>query len=166
MSDIRSMTGYGRAGYPAQGDEPGGYTFSWEVKSVNGRHLDVKYRLPFFLRFREGHWDKIIRKNAGRGRVDVSLNVRILDPELLEESKSFESVRVIVTLRGYDEAEYRNFQQDKSGLDGSLTGHACVRVLLEDRVDDRIADLVTHLVRMTLRNRLTGKQQAGRRHEG
>ena len=73
-----SMTGYGRA-------ETGGRAFThvWEIKSVNGRYLDIKWRLPATLRLREAHWERIVRARASRGRVDVSLNLEVFDPDLL-----------------------------------------------------------------------------------
>lgn len=73
-----SMTGYGRM-------ETGGQGFShvWEVKSVNGRFLDVKWRLPATLRSQEARWERIVRSRAGRGRVDVNLNLEVFDPDLL-----------------------------------------------------------------------------------
>lgn len=75
---LLSMTGYGRS-------EAAGQAFShvWEIKSVNGRYLDIKWRLPATLRSREAHWERIIRSRAGRGRVDVSLNLEVFDPDLL-----------------------------------------------------------------------------------
>ena len=39
---IRSMTGFARA----TGTLPDGTPFAWELRSVNGRGLDVRLRLP------------------------------------------------------------------------------------------------------------------------
>lgn len=39
---LRSMTGFGRCLV-----ENANLTQQWEVKSVNGRHLDLKWRLPW-----------------------------------------------------------------------------------------------------------------------
>ena len=38
---IDSMTGFARAG-----GQQGGLVWTWEVKSVNGRNLDARCRLP------------------------------------------------------------------------------------------------------------------------
>lgn len=69
-----SMTGFGRHETQAEA-----WTHVWEIKSVNGRYLDVKWRMPAFLRSLENGWEKIVRTYASRGRVDVSLNLEVLD---------------------------------------------------------------------------------------
>lgn len=73
-----SMTGFGR--HETNEDA---WTHVWEVKSVNGRYLDVKWRMPGYLRSLENGWEKIVRKYASRGRVDISLNLEVLDAGVL-----------------------------------------------------------------------------------
>jgi uncharacterized protein (TIGR00255 family) len=74
----RSMTGFGR--FIGQED---GFTQSWEIKSVNGRHLDLKWRLPLFVRGMESQLEKVVREAATRGRVDVTLNLSVSKAEVL-----------------------------------------------------------------------------------
>lgn len=69
---IKSMTGFGRA--EADGND---WSVAWEVKSVNSRFLDTKWRTPAFLRSLEASWEKCVRRFASRGRVDLFLNVQI-----------------------------------------------------------------------------------------
>lgn len=68
---LSSMTGFGRA----QG-MTGGLAWAWEVRSVNGRSLDLRLRLPSGF---EG-LDQPVRKLAGallaRGNVSVNLQVQ------------------------------------------------------------------------------------------
>lgn len=73
-----SMTGFGR--FETNEDA---WTHVWEVKSVNGRFLDVKWRMPGYLRSLENGWEKIVRAYASRGRVDISLNLEVLDAGIL-----------------------------------------------------------------------------------
>ncbi|WP_419787425.1 YicC/YloC family endoribonuclease [Pseudodesulfovibrio sp.] len=73
-----SMTGFGR--FETNEDA---WTHVWEIKSVNGRYLDVKWRIPGFLRGLENGWEKLLRGFASRGRVDVSLNLEVLDSAIL-----------------------------------------------------------------------------------
>lgn len=73
-----SMTGFGR--FETNEDA---WTHVWEIKSVNGRYLDVKWRMPGYLRSLENGWEKIVRTYASRGRVDVSLNLEVLDAGIL-----------------------------------------------------------------------------------
>lgn len=64
----RSMTGFGRC-FVENADS----IQQWEIKSVNGRHLDLKWRLPQAFRSLEPLLEKIVRRHALRGRVDISL---------------------------------------------------------------------------------------------
>ena len=66
-----SMTGFGRF----QRDD-GVRVQTWEVRSVNSRYLDPKWRLPAQARGLEGRLEKVLRRHAGRGRVEVSLVLR------------------------------------------------------------------------------------------
>jgi len=68
---IRSMTGFGRCIV-----ENDFFTQQWEVKSVNSRHLDIKWRMPHCFRFLESSFEKIVRQYAQRGRVEISLSVQ------------------------------------------------------------------------------------------
>lgn len=68
---LRSMTGFGR--YYIE-DEM--FTQTWEVRSVNSRHLDLKWRLPVTVRSLEAAFEKLVRRFASRGRVEISLNLQ------------------------------------------------------------------------------------------
>ena len=74
---LKSMTGYGRCLI----QEPG-WTATWEIKSVNNRHLDLKWKIPHFLGSQQAEWEKELRKTAKRGRVDLFLTLKITAPEL------------------------------------------------------------------------------------
>ncbi|MDR2819272.1 MAG: YicC family protein [Desulfovibrio sp.] len=69
----RSMTGFGRC--LAEND---GFSQQWEVKSVNSRYLELKWRLPSFIRGLEQRLEKVARGYASRGRVEISLKLRVL----------------------------------------------------------------------------------------
>ena len=68
---LRSMTGFGRCLV-----EDANIIQQWEVKSVNSRHLDLKWRLPVFVRGLEPRLEKVVRRHAQRGRVDISLSLQ------------------------------------------------------------------------------------------
>lgn len=68
---LRSMTGFGRCFV-----ENGPVSQQWEIKSVNGRYLDLKWRLPPFARYLESALEKIVRRYAQRGRIEISLQLR------------------------------------------------------------------------------------------
>ena len=65
---IRSMTGYGHAGF-----EVDGVAFEVEVRSVNHRHIDVRARLPRGLAAFEGEVRAWIAERLARGKVDASV---------------------------------------------------------------------------------------------
>ncbi|MDR1242138.1 MAG: YicC family protein [Deltaproteobacteria bacterium] len=72
---LRSMTGFGRYFL-----DDGNFSQTWEVRSVNSRFLDLKWRLPSFARSLETLLEKVVRKHAARGRVEISLNLRFIGP--------------------------------------------------------------------------------------
>ena len=65
---LRSMTGFGRCCL-----EDTLYSQIWEVRSVNGRHLDIRWRLPHEARAFEGAFEKLLKRHSSRGRVEISL---------------------------------------------------------------------------------------------
>ena len=66
-----SMTGFGRC---ITEDEK--FIQQWEIRSVNSRHLDLKWRLPMAVRSLETQLEKIVRRFAQRGRVEISLSLK------------------------------------------------------------------------------------------
>lgn len=65
---LRSMTGFGRCVM-----EDADWTQTWEIRSVNNRHLDLKWRLPVQIRGMETRLEKAVRRFAARGRIEISL---------------------------------------------------------------------------------------------
>ncbi len=65
---LRSMTGFGRCFL-----EEERWTQVWEIRSVNGRHLDVRWRLPAQARPFEAVLEKLVKRHAARGRLEISL---------------------------------------------------------------------------------------------
>jgi uncharacterized protein (TIGR00255 family) len=69
---LRSMTGFGRCFL-----EEGNRTQTWEVRSVNNRFLDIKWRLPVWARPLENRLEKTVKRCASRGRVEISLSLSV-----------------------------------------------------------------------------------------
>ena len=69
---LRSMTGFGRCFL-----EEENWTQVWEVRSVNGRHLDVRWRLPVQVRSLEPILEKTVKRHAGRGRLEITLYLQM-----------------------------------------------------------------------------------------
>lgn len=77
----KSMTGFGRIS-----QQESGWTQTWEIRSVNGRHMDLRWRMPWSLRCLEADWERIVRKKAKRGRLEISLQLNVSRPDLLGAS--------------------------------------------------------------------------------
>lgn len=69
---LRSMTGFGRCVM-----EDADWTQTWEIRSVNNRHLDLKWRLPVQARGLESRLERVVRRFAGRGRLEVTLSLQM-----------------------------------------------------------------------------------------
>ena len=69
---LKSMTGFGRALL-----EDSGIYQAWEIRSVNSRNLDIKWRLPYRVRSLEPIWEKLVRQQSFRGRLEISLDLSI-----------------------------------------------------------------------------------------
>ncbi len=75
---IRSMTGFGSY----EGCDEVCFQY-WEIRSVNARGLNIRFKIPSYLRPFESHWIQQIKKRASRGSIDVFLNLKILKRESL-----------------------------------------------------------------------------------
>jgi len=73
---LSSMTGFGRA----QGHF-GNYSWVWEIRSVNGKGLDVRMRIPPGLDSFDQYIKNTIKKSITRGSVNVSLQLSKDDSE-------------------------------------------------------------------------------------
>ena len=69
---IRSMTGFGRA----EG-QVGGTYFTFEVKSVNHRYLDLRFRLPTSLSILEIPLSEVVRSYFDRGAFEIILKHKL-----------------------------------------------------------------------------------------
>jgi len=67
---LKSMTGFGKSVC-----DENEWIQIWEVKSVNGRFLDLKWRLPPLAHGLETRLEKIVRQYTSRGRVEISLDL-------------------------------------------------------------------------------------------
>lgn len=96
---LKSMTGFGRAG-----GQDGEAVWTWEIRTLNHRGLDIRLRLPqgyeeFELRLRE-----TIARRISRGSCAVSLNLkapalgadlRLNEPALIQLAEIAERARVL-----------------------------------------------------------------------
>ncbi|PPQ38833.1 YicC/YloC family endoribonuclease [Rhodopila globiformis] len=84
---IASMTGFARAEGATDG-----VAWAWELRSVNGRSLELRFRLPNGWDSREAAWRELAGKSLKRGNVSANLTLKRpsetrleLDPVALEQ---------------------------------------------------------------------------------
>jgi uncharacterized protein (TIGR00255 family) len=108
------MTGFGRYFL-----DEGNFSQTWEVRSVNSRFLDLKWRLPSFARSLETLLEKVVRKHAARGRVEISLNLRFIGPNVGAVTfKAEEAADMLDALKEFSRSRRDNFMINYSALLG------------------------------------------------
>jgi uncharacterized protein (TIGR00255 family) len=129
------MTGFGRCFL--EGER---WTQVWEIRSVNSRYLDVRWRLPQQARSLEAMLEKRVRAAAGRGRLEISLH---LQEQRGDEGYGFNSAQAHAMLDALEElAQERgdDFRPDYTRLLG-------LSFLWEDSLADADESLSTDLER-------------------
>ena len=74
---MRSMTGYGHWTY-----RNGSFAIEASAKSYNNRYLDISCYLSPALQAFESHIDEEIRKAVGRGHIDISMKLHMIQSEV------------------------------------------------------------------------------------
>ena len=70
MASARSMTGF------ANGQGSGhGFTWSWDLRAVNGRGLDIRLRIPDFIEGLERAARGALQEAAARGSITLGLRI-------------------------------------------------------------------------------------------
>ncbi len=88
----RSMTGYGRASAQEKN-----WALTWEIRSLNNRHLDLKWKIPPTLYAHQKEWENEVKAVASRGGVELFLGLKIMNPEL--QSLSLDTTMAASMLR-------------------------------------------------------------------
>ncbi|GFK92774.1 hypothetical protein NNJEOMEG_00601 [Fundidesulfovibrio magnetotacticus] len=108
----KSMTGFGRS--VTENDYA---SVVWEARSVNSRYLDLKWRLPLFLRSQEADLEKIVRAHADRGRIEVSCNCQPHRAEALDVALNKPLARAMLqSVEGLARDMGRSFEPDFTRL--------------------------------------------------
>src|SRR5262249_2118413 len=95
---IKSMTGFARADGAA-----GPVSWHWELRSVNGRGLDIRLRLPPGFESLEPRIREAVGKRISRGSLTVNLNVKRSDGATqirLNEAALAQVLHALERLRG------------------------------------------------------------------
>jgi uncharacterized protein (TIGR00255 family) len=108
---LKSMTGFGRY----QQDD-GSRIQIWEVRSVNSRYLDPKWRLPAQVRSLESSLEKMLRRHAVRGRVEISLTLQATGEEISVNFDRSLASALLNTLSDFAHSRGDVFQPDYGAL--------------------------------------------------
>jgi uncharacterized protein (TIGR00255 family) len=95
---VKSMTGFARSDGAL-----GALSWHWEVRSVNGRGLDMRLRLPPGYEAMEARIREAVGKRIVRGNLTVNLNVRRSEGETrirLNESALRQVLAALDSLKG------------------------------------------------------------------
>jgi uncharacterized protein (TIGR00255 family) len=95
MSTLASMTGFARE----SGTLPDGTSFVWELRSVNGRGLDVRLRVPNGMDALEPPLREAAGKRLKRGNVSATLTLKREEraPRLTPDSAALEQAIALAT---------------------------------------------------------------------
>ena len=104
---LKSMTGFGKA--------TGTYhtkKITVEIRSLNSKSLDLSTRIPSHFKELDAHMRKMILASCGRGKIDVSLSVDVIDTEQVKsinEKKAiayFDELKALGTVIGEESSDY------------------------------------------------------------
>ncbi|WP_040487502.1 YicC/YloC family endoribonuclease [Fodinicurvata sediminis] len=154
-SAIASMTGFARV----QGGNDI-YSWVWEVKSVNGRGLEIRFRGPQGFDSLEPDLRRRLKERLHRGNVNVSLSLRKLSPQA--------QVRVdevfLERLAGLCDRLCQDYDVAPPRADGLLALRGVLAVQEED--EDEAIRQVTESALMDDFDQALGKLEQARLDEG
>ena len=139
-----SMTGFGRS---ITEDEK--FAQQWEIRSVNSRHLDLKWRLPMVVRSLETQLEKVVRRFVQRGRVEISLSLkRVNGMRPAADFDAQQAAAMLAALARFAQSRDDSFVPDYNALLGlpTLWGDRCsetdegLRTRLEDGLNMALHD--------------------------
>src|SRR4051812_13903730 len=90
---LQSMTGFARS----EGSS-GRNRFVWELRSVNGKGLDIRLRLPTGLERLEPDVRRLISERFSRGNLQVNLNVTTTE-SAVEAALNRDALQAVLSLR-------------------------------------------------------------------
>jgi len=150
------MTGFARSDGTFQSGELK-YAFSWEVKSVNAKGLDIKVKLPIGFDEMEGEVKNFVSQNFTRGTFNLFLNIQneIKNTEITIDETLLEKIKDKV-LKVYTENEnifLKPSVTDLLKVDGVLK-------INETTIDDETKSLLYKALLETLKEALKRLQMA------
>jgi uncharacterized protein (TIGR00255 family) len=147
--NVQSMTGFAR-----HEGTVGRYRFAWELRSVNGKGLDMRLRLPPGLELLENDIRKAISARLNRGNVQASLSLSVAEARM-EAVVNRDALEAVLALRQQlgdlvDPAPLKldsllsirglvEIKEAEDGPDAAEARNAAVMAGLEAALDDLVA---------------------------
>ncbi|MBP1850752.1 YicC/YloC family endoribonuclease [Rhizobium halophytocola] len=91
---VLSMTGFARSEGAL-----GRYRWAWELRSVNGKGLDMRLRLPNGLETMENEVRRLLQAGLTRGNIQISLNLSQTEPRV-EAVLNRDALDAVLSLKG------------------------------------------------------------------
>ena len=130
---LHSMTGFGRCFL-----EDDAWTQTWEIRSVNNRFMDIKWRLPLIARPLESRLEKTVKKFSSRGRVEITLSVDFHADAFAPQFNAIQAESMLAALAEFAEQRGDVFTPDYNRLLG-------MSALWNEGVDEMDETLVASL---------------------
>ena len=150
---MRSMTGFGRFIM-----EEDGLTQQWEIRSVNGKRLELKWQLPSAVRGLESRLEKTVKRFASRGRLDISLSLQSQQGVLAPRFDEAQAAGMLEALENLAEARKDEFIPDYN----VLLGVSSLWSAPTDEVDESLASSLENGLAQALADWNESRETEGR----
>lgn len=141
MNNLKSMTGFGRS---VKADNR--YNLVFEIRSVNGRFLDIKWRLPSLVRAYENSFEKIVKQHSSRGRIEISLSLQSTENPDQVHFNAKQAHKMIDLLRDFAKDQNEDYVVDYN----NLLKVSSLWAGTEEDIDDVFIDFVQDALRDAL----------------
>lgn len=88
----------------------------WEIRSVNGKRLDLKWGLPGPVRNLEARLEKVVKRHAFRGRLEITLDLRLAKEGALSRFDAAQASAMLDALAALARARGETFVPDYAAL--------------------------------------------------
>ncbi len=149
---LLSMTGYGRARGTIEGKE-----ITIEIRSLNSKFTDLRFKIPQNYKNLEPEFRKIVTKRAERGKIDVTIDVQSLNGD--------DEYGLNIPLFKKYHRELKKISEEENIVQGDLI-QAIMRLPnvvanINEEINEEEVKLVTKILNEALDNFTTFRKEEG-----
>ena len=138
LSKITSMTGFARTAGSING-----FSWVWEVKSVNGKGIDIRCRLPQGLENIDNDVRSMTKRLFKRGNFNINLEINGgMDKEVYEIN--IEHLKSLINFIGAEHSSLKNFA--KPQLDNLLNVRGVIEKSNKSEFDGNLKELTKNIL--------------------